>query len=164
VAICDERVALLPVLNRHDPHNGGEVADIFHMAGLTRMATADFHGALRFARREAADSHLEGLPHHAACHLIHPLVMLGEFDEALELAEVMEDGWANSGRPAAGWMAPSFAAIALVHGFNNNDTEYDRWMQSAEAVAARSGYGFIRYTAARTALHRGEFALAMAAD
>ncbi|MEY2398116.1 MAG: hypothetical protein QOJ00_1290 [Actinomycetota bacterium] len=160
-AICDERAALLPRLHRHDPHNGGEVADIFHMAVYARMGIADFQGALEFARREAADSHLEGLPHHAACHLIQPLVMLGEFNEALRLADVMEEGWRLSGRPVAGWMAPSFYAVALTQALTGNDAEYDRWIALGDDVCSGLRRGFRGFTAARAALHRSEYERAM---
>jgi hypothetical protein len=133
------------------------VSDAFAMAVLTCMAMGDFKGALAFARREAADSHLEGLPHFAACHLIQPLVMLGEFDEALQFADIMEEGWHTSGRPAAGWMAPSFYAVALVHAFEGNDAEYAKWLAMADEVGLNSRSAYRGFFLGRIALHRGEY-------
>jgi hypothetical protein len=112
--------------------------------------------ALASARNSYRDDTNQGLPQFAATHLIPPLVLRGEFDEAVEQAEVMRQGWERAGRPPAGWMAPAFFAAALAHGLRGDEDEYARWVELGTSIARMkepSSYG--NYFECRVALHQG---------
>ena len=158
-----ERLALLSRLPRHLPRAGGEMADIFFMGSEGAMAAGEFDDALEAAAIARDDVFGQGLAHFAASHFVMPLVMQGRFDDALAHAAVMYDGWERSGRPAAGWMAPSFFATAMVHGVRGDDAAYAEWWRRARAIAARTRInGFSLYVAPRVALHRGHLDVAVA--
>ena len=158
-----ERLSLLNRLPRHDPLTGGEVADIFHMATESALAAGELHVALGRARASYHDSSSQGLPHFAANHLVIPLALQGEFDEAIAHSKVMKEGWERAGRPAAGWMAPSFFAIALVHGLRGDHEAYDEFWQLAMTIRLRrSVNSFSLFVEPRVALHLGEYERAQA--
>jgi hypothetical protein len=150
-----QRLALLERLPRHDPKVGGEVADIYHMASESAVGAGELAAALASARHSFYDDASQGLPHFAATHLIPPLVLLGEFDEAVEQATVMRRGWERAGEPPAGWMAPSFFAAAFVHGLRGEDEEHVRWTALATSIAMKSPSSCEVYFRCRVALHNG---------
>jgi hypothetical protein len=159
-----ERMELLDRLPRHDPRVGGEVADIFHMATESALAAGELHTALVSARRAHDDSTREGLAHFAAADLIIPFALQGAFEDALAQGTIMREGWERAGRPAAGWMAPAFYAIGLVHGLCGDDDAYTRWRHLATAMCrAGTTNAFGVYAAARVALHHGAIEQAYAA-
>ncbi len=159
-----KRLALLDRLPRHQPRTGGEVADIFHMATESALAAGELDDALSHARRSYYDSSSQGLPHFAANHLVIPLALQGDFDEAIEQAKVMREGWERAGRPAAGWMAPSFFATALVHGLRGNVEAYAEFWQLAMKIRMRRTVNsFSLFVEPRVALHVGAFERARAA-
>jgi predicted ATPase/DNA-binding CsgD family transcriptional regulator len=150
-----ERLGLLGRLPRHDPDVGGEVADIWHMASESAVGAGELGAALASARSSYHDDANQGLPHFAATHLILPLVLLGEFDEAVEQAMVMRQGWERAGRPPAGWMAPSFYAAALVHRVRGDEDEYARWQELGRSIAMVTPSSCGIYFECRAALHSG---------
>jgi predicted ATPase/DNA-binding CsgD family transcriptional regulator len=150
-----ERLGLLGRLPRHDPDVGGEVADIWHMASESAVGAGELRAALVSARSSYHDDANEGLPHFAATHRIPPLVLLGEFDEAVEQAIVMCDGWERAGKPPAGWMAASFYAAALVHRARGDEVEYTRWAELGTSIAMTSPSSCGIYFECRAALHSG---------
>jgi hypothetical protein len=152
-----ERLQLLDRLPRHDPKVGGEIADIFHMASVAAVGAGELGAALASARNSYHDHTNQGLPQFAATHLLPPLVLRGEFDEAMEQAIVMRQGWERAGRPPAGWMAPAFFAAALVRGLRGNEVEYARWMELGMSIAveAASPPSCKLYFERRIALHQG---------
>ena len=152
-----ERLQLLDRLPRHDPKVGGEIADIFHMASLSAVGAGELGAALASARNSYHDDTNQGLPQFAATHLLPPLVLRGEFDEALEQSMVMRQGWERAGRPPAGWMSPAFFAAALVRGLRGDEDEYARWMELGMSIAlvSPSPPNCKLYFERRVALHRG---------
>jgi hypothetical protein len=152
-----ERLQLLDRLPRHDPKVGGEIADIFHMASLSAVGAGELGAALASARNSYHDDTNQGLPQFAATHLLPPLVLRGEFDEAVEQAMVMRQGWERAGRPPAGWMSPAFFAAALVHGLRADEDEYARWMELGTSIAlvTASPPACKLYFEGRIALHQG---------
>jgi predicted ATPase/DNA-binding CsgD family transcriptional regulator len=156
--VTQERMALLDKLPRHDLQVGGEIADTFHMATQSAVGAGDLQTALASAERAHEDSTREGLSHFAAADLVMPLAMLGLFDEALRQAIVMRDGWQHA-EQTAGWMGPSFFAVALVYGLRGDDDAYQEWWDLATQIAGTSSrskgqlFGF--FVAPRVALHRG---------
>jgi predicted ATPase/DNA-binding CsgD family transcriptional regulator len=127
--VSAERLQLLEVFPRHDPRVGGEIADIFHMASQSAVAAGHLKSALDSARNSYDDDTNQGLPHFAATHLMVPLVLRGEFDEALLQATVMRQGWERAGSPPAGWMAPAFFAAASVFGIRGDKDRYEEWWE-----------------------------------
>jgi predicted ATPase/DNA-binding CsgD family transcriptional regulator len=150
-----ERVALLDQFPRHDPRVGFEAEDVFHMATQTALAAGDLHAALAVARTSVDDAINQGLPYLAANHLVMPLVLQGAFDEALVQATMMRDGWVRAGSPAAGFMAPSFFAAALVYGLRGDAAGYTRWWNLATEVAGPKMNPFSTFAGLRVALHTG---------
>jgi hypothetical protein len=159
--VTAERLALLVALPRHDPRVGGEVADIFHMATATALSAGELPVALEAAQRAYDDRTREGVPHFAATDLVIPLALQGSFDDALAQAAVMRDGWERAGHPAAGWMGPSFFAVALVYGLRDMEDQYVEWWRLSERICAHSHRNSFQFFAApRIALHHGDIALA----
>ena len=75
----------------------------------------------------------------------------------------MKEGWERAGRPAAGWMAPSFFAIALVHGLRGNDEAYEEfWHLAMKIRLRRTVNSFSLFVEPRVALHIGEYERALA--
>jgi predicted ATPase/DNA-binding CsgD family transcriptional regulator len=160
-----ERVALLDRIPRHDPTIGGEVADIYHMANEVAITTGDLRSALAVARRQVGDEATYGLAHFAANNLVIVLALMGEFEEAIEQADLMLAGWESAGRPRAGWMGPPYHAAAMVHGLRGDQESYAAWLDHAGAVTeGGTGSGFPRYSRARVALHDGELEGALEAS
>ena len=159
-----ERVGLLDRMARHDPSVGGEIADIYHMATETAIATGQLGEALAIARRQAEDEATFGLAHFAANNFVIALALKGEFDEAADQAEIMLAGWEQAGRPAAAWMGPPYYAAALVHGLRGDQERYQTWPGHARAVSGgRTASGFSLYSDLRVALHTGDRELVQAA-
>jgi hypothetical protein len=159
-----ERLRLLDQLPRHDPHVGGEVADIFHMGTEAALEAGELETALASARRAHDDSIGQGLAHFAATHLVVPLTLQGAFDDALVHSTVMRDGWERTGRPAAGWMAPSFFATALIYGLRGDEAARAQWWELAETVCLQSrANSFGLFAAPRIALHHGDLDRALEA-
>jgi hypothetical protein len=159
-----ERVGLLDRMARHDPSVGGEIADIYHMATETAIATGQLDEAMTIARRQAEDEATFGLAHFAANNFVIALALKGEFDEAAEQAEIMLAGWEQAGRPAAAWMGPPYYAAALVHGLRGDRERHQTWRGHARAVSGgRTASGFSLYSDLRVALHTGDRELVQAA-
>jgi hypothetical protein len=168
-----ERVTLLERLPRHDPRAGFEVTDIFHMANEFALAAGELPTALANARRVQLESVMLGQPHNSASQLVLPLVLQGQFDEALEHAEVMWRSWQRAGSPAARWMSPAVYARALLHGLRGEVSGYRTWTEHAREVIGgpdptghRNLSIFATFADARVHLHLGQLsdALARVAD
>jgi predicted ATPase len=154
--ITSQRLALLSRLPRHDPRVGGEVVDIFHMACEGALGAGEVHRSLEMARSQHVDSSSRGLPHFAANHLVTPLMLQGEFDEALAQAAIMREGWERAGAPAAGWMAPSFFATAMIHGLRGDQGGYDEFWNLAMTIRMQaSANSFAYFVGPRVALYEG---------
>jgi len=159
-----ERLALLHRMRRDDPAVGGEVADVFHMATETALVAGDLDAGLAAARASDEETLGQGLAHFAATHFVVPLVLRGDFDEALAQAEVMRDGWLRTGSPAAGWMAPSFFAVAFVHGVRGDETARREWWELAERICLQTRANSLSlFVEPRIALHLGDLDRARAA-
>jgi predicted ATPase/DNA-binding CsgD family transcriptional regulator len=151
-----ERLQLLDLLPRHDPQVGGEIADIYHMASEAAVGAGELGVALASARNSYHDDTNQGLPQFAATHLLPPLVLRGEFDEAVEQSMVMRHGWERAGRPPAGWMSPAFFAAAFVHGLRGEHDEYAGWTELGMSITLEMASPNCRlYFESRLALHEG---------
>ncbi len=156
-AFTRQRLPLLEELPRHDPRSGGEVADIFHMGTEWALGAGEVDEALAVAQHQHQDSSSRGLQHFAASHLVVPLTLLGRFDEALEQSASMRQGWERAGRPVAGWMAPYFLAIALIHGVRGDQALYEEFVELAMAVRMKALVpAFSYFVKPRVALYLGD--------
>ncbi|SDM31481.1 Predicted ATPase [Streptomyces sp. cf386] len=168
----DERLRLFDRLPRHDPRIGLEIIDTLHVVPLAAVAAGDLPRAVTAASR-AWDDPLSGLYMRASKSVV-PLALSGRFDEALEYADAMWDGWQRAGSPTARWMAPAVHAAALVHGLRGGGEggrRHREWRERARDMAEpwdpRSiAASFAAFAEVRVALHTGavEDALASAVD
>lgn len=153
-----ERLALIDRMPRHAPRVGLEVFDAHHAATETAVAAADLSAAVTAGRRALADGHNTAVPYLAASRIALPLVLLGDFDEALAQAQLMRDSWVRAGSPTAGWMANAVFAAAMVHGLRGDVAEFDEWWETASKLSTRSSTNEMRaFVAQRVALHYGHF-------
>jgi predicted ATPase/DNA-binding CsgD family transcriptional regulator len=156
--ITVERLGLIDQMPRHSPGVGLEVFDAFHMATETAVAAGDLDAALATGRRAQSDSLDSAVPYMAASRIALPLVLLGDFDEALVQAQLMRDSWIRAGKPTAGWMVNAFFAAAMVHGLRGDAAAFDEWWQIAAEESTRSSTNETRaFVEQRVALHQGRF-------
>ena len=157
-----ERVNLLGRLPRHHPRSGVEVVDVYHTGVEAALAAGRLEEAVAHARLAHQDnSNRPGLTHFGAGHFVVPLVLQGSFDEALDRAAAMRDGWERAGQPVAGWMTPAFYAAALAFGLLGDEPGLLEWWALADRVQRHSrSTAFQQYAAIRLALHRDEVDLA----
>jgi hypothetical protein len=160
-----ERLRLADRMPRHDPRNGGELADVLHMAIEVALGAGDLRGALEAARQGNDDPIAPGVPHLVASHLLLPLALRGDFDAAMAQTAAMLEAWERAGRPHAGWMAPSVYGAALVCGLRGDTAGYRRWAElSAEITNRRHMQGFRPFVDMRIAVHHGRVAEALDVD
>lgn len=153
-----ERLGLIDQMPRHSPRVALEVFDAYHSATETSIAAGDPTAALAAGRRAKAEGLDAVMPYLAASRVTLPLVLLGDFDEALAQAELMRDSWVRAGRPTAGWMANAVFAAAMVHGLRGDTVEFDEWWQVASKMSARSSTNEMSaFVAHRVALHHAGF-------
>lgn len=165
----DERLRLFDRLPRHDPRIGLEIIDTLHVVPLAAVAAGDLPRALTAARR-AWDDPLSGL-YMRASKSVAPLALSGRFDEALDYAAAMWDGWRRAGRPTARWMAPAVHAAALVHGLRGGGEGgrlHREWRDRARDMAEpwdpqSIAASFAAFAEVRVALHTGAVEDALAA-
>ncbi|GII52064.1 hypothetical protein Pth03_04530 [Planotetraspora thailandica] len=156
--IARERLALVDVMDRRRPASAAEILDAFHNAWLSAFASGDLLAALATAEQIARDDLLGAHPYRSAGKLIPPLVLLGRFDEALELAQPMWHAWRRSGMPIAAWLFPAASAIALAHGLRGDHAAYRLWQAQAEQALGTGEPGsmvFAAFVDARVAVETG---------
>ncbi|MEV0587456.1 LuxR C-terminal-related transcriptional regulator [Nonomuraea sp. NPDC050310] len=158
-----ERLALIDDMDRDDPESGIEIVDAFHSASSYALAAGDLPTALAVARRNLGDdlagSHLAI----ALNKLIPPLVLMGEFDEALGHAAAMWERreWAGS-RPGR-WLAVSVYAVAMAYGLRGEEAQARSWRVRAAGLDSTADLvPFAAFADARVALHTGDFGQAAA--
>ncbi|MFI6818551.1 ATP-binding protein [Nonomuraea sp. NPDC050328] len=158
-----ERLALIDDMDRDDPESGIEIVDAFHSASSYALAAGDLPTALAVARRNLGDdlagSHLAI----ALNKLIPPLVLMGEFDEALGHAAAMWERreWAGS-RPGR-WLAVSVYAVAMAYGLRGEEAQARSWRVRAAGLDRTADLvPFAAFADARVALHTGDFGQAAA--
>ncbi|MFI9461082.1 ATP-binding protein [Streptomyces xiamenensis] len=158
-SLSEERLRLFDRLPRHDPRIGLEIIDTLHVVPLVAVAAGDLPRAVTAARRAWEDP-LSGLYMRASKSVV-PLALSGRFEETLEYAALMWEGWERAGRPAARWMAPAAHAAALAEGLRDNgDREHRRWRERARALAAPwdphgIAASFAAFADIRVGLHTG---------
>jgi len=146
-----ERLDLLPLMDRRQPGYAAEILDLFHVAWLSAFAAGDLPAALAVAEAIRRDDLLGAHPYRATSKLVPALVLTGRFDEALEHARSMWDGWERLGGPTAAWMSPGASSVALAHGLRGDRGGYALWRERAIRATGVANPKLARYNASFTA-------------
>ncbi|MCX5065993.1 LuxR C-terminal-related transcriptional regulator [Micromonospora lupini] len=141
-----QRLELIEAMDRNAPHSAVEIIDTLHVATTDAIAIGDLRAAMAAARLIENDDLIGDHPYLAASRLIPTLVLIGEFDKALRSATRMWDGWERLGRPAAGWLTPAVAAIALAHGLRGDMGRFRLWRSRTADVAGAAYAAQVRLT------------------
>ena len=159
------RLALLPRLPSHHPRAGSEIHDILHMAVENAITAGEVALALEGAARFGDDDLVAAAPHMVESKPMVALMLLGRFDEAILLGERAREIWANAGRPAARWLAPSMYSLVLCHSLRGDDAAAADWRSFAGVELAGDQTrnihfqvaGMTTFVEARLALHFGRW-------
>ncbi|WP_203718979.1 ATP-binding protein, partial [Asanoa siamensis] len=152
---------LLYELDRDDPRAGATVNSIHHMTALYATVAGDFPAAIEIARTAAADP-IAAERLSLASMLVPPLVLTGDFNEAVHHADAMWHAWQASGRAPAGWLWFAAATAALAHGLNEDHDGYRRWRNRMTELAGPQNIFRLRtagsalFADARMAVHTGD--------
>ncbi|MFC0863867.1 LuxR C-terminal-related transcriptional regulator [Sphaerimonospora cavernae] len=162
--VTRERFSLLADLPRDDPYASPEIVDIHHMASTYAIATGDLDAALSAARAALDDDLLGDRSPLSAGNLVLPLVLTGQFEEALQHAATVWDGWEQASGRVAGWMSPAVAAVALAYSLLGDERGSRLWRARATQVAgqARNHASFATFVDARIAVHTRRYGDAVA--
>jgi predicted ATPase/DNA-binding CsgD family transcriptional regulator len=151
---------LLEQLDRDDPRAGETIASIHNLNAIFATAAGEFQDAIDIARAVATKSAADPLS--LGRMLVPPLVLIGEFEEALHHADAMWHAWQTAGRPTAGrlWFPAATAALAL--GLTGDRAGCRLWrgrmsdlggQQNAHRLRTASSAHFLD---ARMAVHTGD--------
>ncbi|MCM0677545.1 LuxR C-terminal-related transcriptional regulator [Micromonospora phytophila] len=154
-----ERLALLPLMSRHDPRAAPEILDTYQAAPSIALEIGDLATALSAAQL-AMDDDVVGDSCLSAAKLIPPLVLSGHFAPALHLADSVWDRWTRDGRPVLGELSPAMAAIALVHGLCGDVPKSELWRARASQVRGSvvlTHSTFLTFVEARLGVHTGRY-------
>ncbi|MFI6819003.1 ATP-binding protein [Nonomuraea sp. NPDC050328] len=160
--IAAERIELLAPLDPHDPEHAVEISDARGLSSLTAVAAADLPAA-RASARLISDAELSGdSVYLAAGKTVPVLVLSGDLDDAVQLAEDMWAGWQRAGRPRAFyvWLTMPFAVLA--HGLRGDRERVAQWRARAAAMGDPASMGWpvldplITLVDARLALRLGD--------
>jgi class 3 adenylate cyclase len=93
-----------------------------------------------------------------------PLLMLGEWDEAVERGAGVRQRWEEEGRPPFTPFGSEIAAVGSIHGFRGDELAAEDWFRVAEAVVGGSTpqLSGVVMRRADVALHQGDAASALA--
>jgi hypothetical protein len=159
------RLGLLARLPGHHARAGAEIHDILHMAVETAITAGQVPFALRTAERFGDDELVAAAPIMVESKPIVPLVLQGQFDEAIARGGRVRKAWADAGRPAARWLAPSMYSLVLCYALRGNDAAAADWRTFAGVELAgeqtRNVHfqvgGMATFVEARLALHFGRW-------
>ena len=89
---------------------------------------------------------------------------MGRFDEAIELAEQMWQGWQRAGASAAAWMSPSAYSLTIAYALRDDQAGVSLWHERGLRIGNavhkppdRRLASFLTFTEARIALHNNDF-------
>ncbi|WUH98018.1 hypothetical protein OHR68_31630 [Spirillospora sp. NBC_00431] len=132
--ITRERLALLPSMDRDDPHCAPEICNAYGRACIYAIMAGDLPGGMAAARASMDDDLLSDT-HITANRLIQPLALTGRFRDAIRYAERMWDQWERAGRPAPGWTLPGVCTTVLASGMLGEPESVALWRSRAGEVA-----------------------------
>ena len=134
------------------------------------MTAGDLPAALASARMAQDDDIASGQPHMSASKAVLPLVLQGQFDQALSEAEVMWQAWVQAAPPGP-WMERAAYAALLAQGLRGDDDGLQTWHGRIRDLVGADIQQHTRtnlaslaaFTEARIALHAGRPGEAVAA-
>jgi predicted ATPase/DNA-binding CsgD family transcriptional regulator len=154
-------MTLLAELDRSNPRSGATVNSVYHMTAIYATAAGDLPAAIATARAAAADP-VAAEPISLASMLVPPLMLTGDFDEALQQADAMWDAWQAAGRATAGWLWFPAATAALAHGLTGDRSGFQLWRDRMSDLAGPHNVHRLRtaspahFADARMAVHTGD--------
>ncbi|MFI6595433.1 ATP-binding protein [Nonomuraea sp. NPDC050536] len=158
-ALARERLDLLPELDRGDPRAAIEIVDTYHSASTYAIAVGDIAEALAVARMVLADDLVGSHMAIALTKFIPPLVLAGQFEEALSHAGAMWESRARAGSRPGSWLTFSLAALSLAQGLRDDEEQSRLWRDRATGLGAsatsRELGPFLAFVDARLAVHTG---------
>ncbi|MBA2895757.1 ATP-binding protein [Nonomuraea soli] len=156
--ISEERVDLIERLDRHDPRAGIEIVDAYHSASSYALATGDLPGALSIAHRSSDDDLVGSHQAILLTKLVPPLVLMGEFEQALRHGTVMWDSRAAAGSTPGHWLSMAVYAVALGCSLNDDHELARTWFDRARSLTpSRDLVAFSAFADARIAVHTRRF-------
>ncbi|MFB6724336.1 LuxR C-terminal-related transcriptional regulator [Kribbella sp. NPDC056345] len=168
--LSDERLRLAAAASPHEPAVAAELVDLFHVASTSAIAAGDLPAAANIA---AQDTEVYAHPAIIAPRLIRLYGLSGRFDEALEQADVLWDGWLYATTAGAEselsslrghWPSSAAAIVAMVHGLRGDEPAYEEWRSRARRIAhvdnpadSLSLAAPAAFVDARIAIHTGRY-------
>lgn len=157
-----ERLALLSRLSTHQPRAGTERQDLLHMGVENAVTAGELLVAMDVCALFADDG--SATPHMLSSKPIVPLMLLGRFEEAIDLGLESRALWEQAGSPAARWMAPAMYAVVMCFGVRGETELLAEWRDFAGIRIAgeqtRNVHfqvgGMTTFVDARLALHDGD--------
>ncbi|MFK4089020.1 ATP-binding protein [Kribbella sp. NPDC020789] len=166
--LSDERLRLAAGASPDDPAIAAELVDLYHVVSTSAIAAGDLPAAASIAARDTSTH-----PAIVAPRLIRLYGLSGRFDEALEQADILWDGWlsANTGDGESelvsmrgDWPSSAAAIVAMVHGLRGDRPAYEEWRlrarriahvdNAADSLALAAPAAFVD---ARVAVHTGRY-------
>ncbi|WP_232666949.1 ATP-binding protein [Pseudonocardia sp. TRM90224] len=157
-----DRLAVLALLDPRRPDHAVEISDARGLSSLTAVAAADLPAA-RTAARLISDAELSGdSVYLAASKTVPVLVLSGDLDDAVRLAEDMWMGWLRAGRPWAYGVWLTMPLAALAHGLRGDAERVAVWRARSAEVGDPQSLGWrvldplVTFVDARLALRLGD--------
>jgi hypothetical protein len=143
-----------------------EFFDAYQMASQCAVASGDLAEGRRLGTGLSELPFYREEGHLAMSRLVVVGLLTGEWDVALEQAEVFAAGWERAGRPVAGNLRTAPYAAATIHALRGDDTARAGWMRIVEALVTPgrplSTLRLSNYFDALPLVHRGLTAEALA--
>ncbi|MEU7828611.1 LuxR C-terminal-related transcriptional regulator [Nonomuraea sp. NPDC049129] len=162
--ITSERLELLAGPDPHSPAYVAEIDDAQALACLDAVAAGDLPAARTIARLIGTGDLSGDSAYLTASKTIPMVVLSGDLDEAIRLADAMWEGWQRAGRPRMFWMQVTMPYVILAHGLREDRDNVERWRNRAAQSAAPHQNGSFQsrlaplttFVDARIALHLGD--------
>jgi hypothetical protein len=152
------------------PESALEFFDCFQMVAQCALAAGDLAAARRWSEELCELPFYREEDHLAHSRLVLVAMLTGNWDEALDLADMFRNGWERAGRPVAGNLRPAPYAAATICAFRGDEAARTRWMDIVDILVTpgrpTSTQRLGNLLQATVLLHRGEIegALATLAD
>ncbi|WP_405064537.1 LuxR C-terminal-related transcriptional regulator [Kribbella sp. NBC_01505] len=139
--LSDERLRLAATASPYEPAVAAELVDLFHVASTSAVAAGDLPAAASIA---VQDGSVRTHPAIIAPRLIRLYGLTGRFDEALEQAGILWDGWLYATTVGVepelsslrgDWPSSAAAIVAMVHGLRGDVPAYEEWRSRARRIA-----------------------------
>ncbi|MBO3750150.1 ATPase [Streptosporangiaceae bacterium NEAU-GS5] len=136
--VTQQRLAVLPQMDRDDPYYAPEICNTFGRAYLYAIMAGDLPEA-RSAALAGLNDDLLSHSYVTVSRLVPSLVLTGRLEEAIENAVRMWAEWERAGRLSPRWMAPAVATTALACGLLGDSAALALWQARTAQVAGSAG-------------------------